>query len=319
MDATAGYVYILINPSLNGVVKIGKTQNSPDERAKELSSATGVPTPFFVAYSSYFKDCAAAEKYIHSQLAHTRTNSGREFFRISVREAIEFVRVAEELLGTTLPIPQSSLFRENPKEIFQLANKYRYGENYEEYFEKSLALYEEAAEAGFTLAYWKTGRMYLEGEGCKANKAKAVKTFMRGVELGVDLCWTELANIQFSDKIFERWEYCWNRYFESRTFRENILFEGTVEFDAMKSRREYQMFDYVQHSFYNGWKTNFMPIIAPHKSEISQYIIQNAEGVCLGEMPITAILILASAMDREHVKEALPYCQKILSKIPDTW
>ena len=66
MNPTAGYVYVLINPSLNGIVKIGKTQNNPDERAKELSSATGVPTPFFVAYSSYFKDSNAAETFVHT-------------------------------------------------------------------------------------------------------------------------------------------------------------------------------------------------------------------------------------------------------------
>ena len=65
MNLTAGYVYVMINPSLNGIVKIGKTQNSPDDRAKELSSATGVPTPFFVAYSSYFNDCSAAEIFVH--------------------------------------------------------------------------------------------------------------------------------------------------------------------------------------------------------------------------------------------------------------
>ena len=36
-----GFVYILINPSLGGLLKIGKTDHTPEERAKELSMATG--------------------------------------------------------------------------------------------------------------------------------------------------------------------------------------------------------------------------------------------------------------------------------------
>lgn len=45
-----GYIYILYNQTANGFVKIGKTQRNPEDRSKELSSATGVPTPFTVVY-----------------------------------------------------------------------------------------------------------------------------------------------------------------------------------------------------------------------------------------------------------------------------
>src|SRR5690349_11464483 len=103
MDAAAGYVYILINPALNGIVKIGKTQNNPEERAKELSSATGVPAPFFVAYASYFQDCRMAEKYVHTRLVNHRLAQNREFFRVSIQQAIEAVREAESTLEITSP------------------------------------------------------------------------------------------------------------------------------------------------------------------------------------------------------------------------
>ncbi len=43
-----GYVYVLMNSSMRGLVKIGKTEREPEERAKELSASTGVPTPFMV-------------------------------------------------------------------------------------------------------------------------------------------------------------------------------------------------------------------------------------------------------------------------------
>jgi hypothetical protein len=103
MDGTSGYVYVMINSSLTGIVKIGKTQNSPEERAKELSSATGVPAPFFVAYSAYFADCSAAEIFVHRLLGNNRLANNREFFRVSVQLAIAAVREAEGTLGTISP------------------------------------------------------------------------------------------------------------------------------------------------------------------------------------------------------------------------
>ena len=45
-----GYVYVLINPSMEGLVKIGMTTSTPEERVTELSSATGVPSKFILVY-----------------------------------------------------------------------------------------------------------------------------------------------------------------------------------------------------------------------------------------------------------------------------
>ena len=40
-----GWVYILTNEAMPGLVKIGYTMNDPAIRAEELSSDTGVPLP----------------------------------------------------------------------------------------------------------------------------------------------------------------------------------------------------------------------------------------------------------------------------------
>lgn len=45
---SAGYLYLLVNPSMEGLVKIGKTQRDPKARAKELGS--GIPTPFLLVF-----------------------------------------------------------------------------------------------------------------------------------------------------------------------------------------------------------------------------------------------------------------------------
>ena len=93
-DKTEGYVYVMTNSSIEGQVKIGKTTRDPYERAKELSSATGVPTPFVVVFYKPFKDCHLAEKTIHQYLEKKgyRVNNNREFFNMSIPEAIDVVQ-----------------------------------------------------------------------------------------------------------------------------------------------------------------------------------------------------------------------------------
>lgn len=85
-----GYVYILSNISMPGLLKIGMTRLDPTKRVKELSSSTGVPTPFNLVYYREFNDCVAAEFEIHSILAAKglRYNDQREFFTIDTTDAI---------------------------------------------------------------------------------------------------------------------------------------------------------------------------------------------------------------------------------------
>lgn len=88
-----GYVYVLSNPSMPGLLKIGMTRFNPSRRVHELSSATGVPSPFQLVYYREFHDCVAAEIEIHSLLASKglRYNDQREFFTIDTVEAINIL------------------------------------------------------------------------------------------------------------------------------------------------------------------------------------------------------------------------------------
>ena len=85
----------MVNPSLPNLVKIGKTTREPNERAKELSLATGVPTPFILVYYKPFKDCHLAETVIHHFFEEkgTRVNGNREFFQVSTTEAIDIINL----------------------------------------------------------------------------------------------------------------------------------------------------------------------------------------------------------------------------------
>jgi hypothetical protein len=87
-SAKKGFVYILINPAFTGFVKIGKTIKEPEIRARELSSGSGVPAPYAVAWDALVTDCDQVEKLIHQQLAHARSRNDREFFAIPLKNAI---------------------------------------------------------------------------------------------------------------------------------------------------------------------------------------------------------------------------------------
>lgn len=102
-----GYVYILTNPSMPCVVKIGKTTRTPQQRCDELWN-TGVPTPFQVFCAVYSPDCHALERDMHILLRSLRVSHSREFFHISPSEAEEelkhlHIKQVEHLVAEFLP------------------------------------------------------------------------------------------------------------------------------------------------------------------------------------------------------------------------
>ena len=92
-----GHLYLAVNPSMEGLVKIGKTTRSPKERTQSLSAATGVPTPFILVFDVVVNDCLAAEEYVHQELENRgyRVSQRREFFRVPTAEAIKLMLEAE--------------------------------------------------------------------------------------------------------------------------------------------------------------------------------------------------------------------------------
>lgn len=106
-----GYVYLLINPAFTGFVKVGKTTKEPEARARELSSGSGVPAPYAVAWDAFVTDCDHAERLIHDKLAHARARKDREFFAIPLKKAIA---IASSIVG-----PFSCEVDETSMESFQ--------------------------------------------------------------------------------------------------------------------------------------------------------------------------------------------------------
>jgi len=82
------WVYVLSNPSLpKEYLKIGYTKLKPEERATQISSATGVPTPYKVEWAYKCFNGEMVERMTHEKLKAFRVNNKKEFFHISLEEA----------------------------------------------------------------------------------------------------------------------------------------------------------------------------------------------------------------------------------------
>ena len=106
-----GWVYVLINPSMPGIYKVGMTERSPEERAKELSSKTSVASPFIVIYKHQTFNPQELEYQVHKALEKNdaRINYNREFFEGDTSVAIRLIiRLASELKTTSKSSKASS-------------------------------------------------------------------------------------------------------------------------------------------------------------------------------------------------------------------
>lgn len=90
-----GYVYCFENDSMPGLLKIGMTERTPEERLSEANGADTwrPPTPFSIVVAKRVNDPKIKEKKIHAFLEDERVN--REFFRISK----EKVKLLFDLIG----------------------------------------------------------------------------------------------------------------------------------------------------------------------------------------------------------------------------
>ena len=86
--AIRGWVYVITNKSMSGLVKIGFSTKDPVARASELSA--GAPYQYEVAYDVLVEDPQAVERSVHKLLAHKR--KGKEWFHCSVYEAVNEIR-----------------------------------------------------------------------------------------------------------------------------------------------------------------------------------------------------------------------------------
>jgi len=194
---SAGFVYVLINPAMPGLTKVGKTTRSSTDRQLELSSATGVPSPFILAYEHPVADCHVVESWVHAELDRRgcRLSSNREFFTAPLHEIVSVVVMcatsqgvqSEPMKQFTSPVGGGELI----EDLSMLADEYRDGkDDVLRNPRRALELYEQAAKLGDAYSYEQAGKMLLTGgDGLKPDLEKALEYFKRALSLNPEYGW----------------------------------------------------------------------------------------------------------------------------------
>jgi hypothetical protein len=120
MPSPLSVVYVLTNPAMPGLVKIGQTsQEDAQVRIAQLNS-TGVPFPFKLEFACKVPNPDEVEEALHKAFAPDRVNPRREFFKIDADQAIAILKLLHTEDATREVEPRSV----DPEEE-QAAERYR--------------------------------------------------------------------------------------------------------------------------------------------------------------------------------------------------
>ena len=82
------WVYVLSNPAIPSLYKIGMSRTFPeDRRIKELSRGSGVPGDFILEKAFACTNSYRVEQEVHRRLKNLRYNNKKEFFSVTFDQA----------------------------------------------------------------------------------------------------------------------------------------------------------------------------------------------------------------------------------------
>jgi hypothetical protein len=212
-----GWVYLLVNPSIPGLVKIGQTTGLPIDRAAELSRPTGVATPFVLVFEQAFSDCAAAERDIHAILDRCgmRHKPNREFFRGPIPEIIRLVLLYAQETGDGV----MSASKLCGTDLLQQGDRYLFGEaDTLQDVPEALRCYQMAIKRGSVIAFERLGAIIAQVQGAeRGGKARAMGYLKEGARRGNYYCYCELAAIAAQEGHVANFMKAWDFFFSCRS------------------------------------------------------------------------------------------------------
>ena len=101
-------VYVLSNPAMPGLVKIGRTSHDDANTRIAQLYTTGVPVPFTIEFAGRVPNSEEVEKALHLAFAPYRVNPKREFFRVEPEQVIAILKLLHTEDATTEILQQSN-------------------------------------------------------------------------------------------------------------------------------------------------------------------------------------------------------------------
>ena len=210
------WIYVLVNSSIPGMVKVGRTARQPAERAAELSQATGVATPFVLAFEQQFADGVQAEELIHAELDRLglRVAANREFFRGSPADIVRVVLNVASLCGDTKAVTTA------PTALELLATGDRHlfgtGDALQDYSE-AMRCYRLAAARGSLVALERLGSIFLRlGGTSRAERRRAMQCLKEGARRGNYYCYCEMTWVYAAEGHLQNFSKAWDLFFARR-------------------------------------------------------------------------------------------------------
>ncbi len=93
MENTPGIIYILTNPAIPNMIKIGMTTAEDVKIRMAQLYTTGVPLPYDCVYAARVANHELVEKALHTAFGPDRINPKREFFEIDPSQAIAIIKL----------------------------------------------------------------------------------------------------------------------------------------------------------------------------------------------------------------------------------
>ena len=213
-----GWVYVLVNSSMPGMAKVGRTIRSPAERIAELSQASGVATPFMLAFDQAFADCCGAERDIHDELDRRglRVAPNREFFWGSPSDIIRVVLGASDTIERRFPAVKD----DSPQLLLAAGDRHLSGtSDCLQDTGEAVRCYRLAAKRGALLAFERLGKIYAglyQIQSGRAVRHRALALLKQGARRGNYYCFAEMAVLFTQERHLENAGKAWNLFFQGR-------------------------------------------------------------------------------------------------------
>lgn len=247
-----------------GLAKVGKTTRNPATRLAELSNATGVPTPFILAYQQPVTNCDFVESSLHRELENEgfRVASNREFFNAPLHVIIQKIvkisnsQIQDNLNNRKKTNKKSEQDHNLAHEIYELGNLYYYGTNETlKNDTKALKYYEQAASMEYQLAYSSVAKLYEFGSngGIREDREKALFFYKKCVRSGFWWYKSSIARIFLRNgqksAAISHWKNLFqlaNENLETRVMQSNIM-EDHLKFSLQLGQCAFEYFTLVSN------------------------------------------------------------------------